>query len=101
MSGRAVVAIRMREADNVAVVLSGVAEGQSVRVAGKGAGLIVPAVEPIPQHHKIALKAITKGTEVIRNGTVIGRATDEIEAGQYVHIHNLMSHRAFQDKHGG
>lgn len=91
MSGDNVVAVRMREADDVAVLLSAVRQGQSVRVAGKGADLIVPAIECIPQHHKIALKTIAKGSEVVRNGTVIGRATEKIKSGQCVHIHNLTS----------
>lgn len=91
MSGDTVVAVRMREADDVAVLLSAVRQGQSVRVAGKVADLIVPAIECIPQHYKIALKTIAKGSEVVRNGTVIGRATEKIKSGQCVHIHNLTS----------
>jgi hypothetical protein len=101
VSGDTVVAVRMREADDVAVLLSAVRKGQSVRVAGKGADLIVPAIESILQHHKIALKTITKGSEVVRNGTVIGRATEKIRSGQCVHIHNLTSQWVSKGKHGG
>lgn len=98
MSGGEVLAIRLSEADNVAVVLGDVAAGQLVRVAGKGAPLTLPAREPVPQHHKITLTAIRKGAEVVRNGTVIGRALEAIEAGQYVHVHNLVSRRGGGDE---
>lgn len=43
----------------------------------------------IPQGHKIALKDIAPGEEIIKYGYPIGRATAPIAAGEWVHTHNL------------
>lgn len=93
MSNDEVLAIRLGEGDDVAVVLADVSAGQTVRVAGQGTPLTLAAREPVPPHHKIALVSIRKGADVIRNGTVIGRARKAIEVGQCVHVHNLVSRR--------
>ncbi len=39
--------------------------------------------------HKIALKPIPAGSPIRKYGQVIGRASTDIEAGAWVHIHNL------------
>ncbi len=43
----------------------------------------------IGRGHKIALHAIAKGKEVLKFGQVIGVASEPIEAGDHVHLHNL------------
>jgi altronate hydrolase len=45
--------------------------------------------DQIPSGHKVAIKQIAAGEEVCRLGQVIGRATSEIAAGQWVHEINL------------
>lgn len=97
MTGGEGLAIRMAAGDDVAVVLADTAAGQTIRIAGKGAPLSLAAIEPIPANHKIALVPISEGADVVRNGTVIGRATAEIAAGQCVHVHNLVSRRGGRD----
>lgn len=39
--------------------------------------------------HKVALKDIPQGSNVMKYGFPIGRATQDIRAGEQVHIHNL------------
>lgn len=46
----------------------------------------------IPAGHKVALCDIQKGGFVYKYGEVIGRATQNIRAGEWVHTHNLRSH---------
>ena len=46
----------------------------------------------IPAGHKVALCDITKGEFVIKYGQIIGRATQDIKKGEWVHSHNLKSH---------
>ena len=46
----------------------------------------------IPKGHKIARRDIVKGAAVIKYGEVIGRATEHIAEGEWVHSHNLRSH---------
>ena len=43
----------------------------------------------MPAGHKIAARRIAEGEQVKKNDTVIGVATRELEAGDYVHSHNL------------
>lgn len=46
----------------------------------------------IPAGHKFALSDINKGEYVIKYGEIIGRATDDIKKGDWVHTHNVKSH---------
>jgi altronate hydrolase len=43
----------------------------------------------IPPGHKIATRAIAKGTPVKRYNQIIGVAREDIAPGQHVHVHNL------------
>lgn len=45
--------------------------------------------ERIPAGHKFALRDIREGEYIIKYGAVIGRATQNIAAGEWVHTHNL------------
>jgi altronate dehydratase len=47
----------------------------------------------IPMGHKFALRAIARNADVIKYGAPIGRATATIAEGEYVHVHNVVSHR--------
>ena len=86
----AVLAIRVHSRDNVAVVAEDVQAGDLVRLAD---GSEVRAVEAIPRGSKLALGPIACGETVIRYGEEIGRATEDIAAGEYVHTHNLTRRR--------
>ena len=46
----------------------------------------------IPAGHKFALRDIRRGEYVIKYGEIIGRATADIRAGEWVHTHNLKTH---------
>ncbi len=46
----------------------------------------------IPAGHKYALKDILKGEYIIKYGEIIGRASQNIAAGEWVHTHNVKSH---------
>jgi altronate dehydratase small subunit len=49
--------------------------------------------QDVPFGHKLAIRAIAEGTEVVKYGEVIGQASKDIETGEYVHIHNVTSNR--------
>jgi altronate hydrolase len=57
-----------------------------------GDGTTVVSRGQIPPGHKIALLAVCKGEQVLKYGQNIGRATQEILAGDHVHSHNLADH---------
>jgi predicted RecA/RadA family phage recombinase len=82
----AVLALRAHPRDNVAVVAADVQAGELLRLDD---GSEVRAVETIPRGSKVALGPIACGEAVVRYGEEIGRATQDIAAGEYVHMHNL------------
>ena len=55
-------------------------------------GVCLVGDDKIPSGHKFALKDIKKGDFVYKYGEVIGRATEDIKEGEWVHSHNLKSH---------
>ncbi len=73
--------------DSVLTVLEPVAVGE---VASAGEEQVL-AVEPIPQYHKIARQRIVCGQQIYKYGQPMGVATADIEAGQWVHTHNVDS----------
>ena len=76
--------------DNVAVALRMLDVGE-LAVAKGIEGL--RAVEEIPTSHKIALKDISKGEEIIKYGEIVAVSTRDIKRGEWVHTHNLESKR--------
>ena len=81
------------ERDNVATALQVLDAGRTLSLGG----LTVVVREPVPSGHKIAIRAIHSGQEVIKYGSPIGLATSEIAAGSHVHTHNLASTRGRGD----
>ena len=73
--------------DNVVVALHPIAKGTLVEVDG----LSVTALEDIPQGHKMAVKPIKNGENVIKYGFPIGTAKVDIPVGAWVHTQNVQS----------
>lgn len=55
-------------------------------------GVSLDGNEKIPAGHKYALCDIPQGDYVIKYGEIIGRATQKIAEGEWVHTHNVKSH---------
>ena len=55
--------------------------------------LKIRAGQAIPLGHKIALRNIAKGEEIVKYDCPIGRASRDIKAGEHVHTHNLKTAR--------
>lgn len=73
--------------DNVAVAVDAVAKGSSVTVGGQTFNVC----QDIPAGHKIAIKEIKKGEDVVKYGFPIGTAKVDIPQGSWVHTHNVQS----------
>lgn len=69
--------------DNVLVAKTALALGQDIPELG------VRTRAQVPAGHKIAARRIAEGEQVKKYDTVIGVATRDLEAGDYVHSHNL------------
>jgi len=94
-SWRAVIVINPK--DNVCVALKDLEKGMPLQVEVGSNKLEITSLNPILFGHKIALRNITKGEDVIKYGEVIGRATRDIEIGEHVHVHNVESQRGRGD----
>ena len=81
--------------DDVAVVIVDITAGtqvSAVTLDGVQQGTVT-ATQDIPLGHKIALKDIAAGADVIKYGRTIGAASQAISKGQHVHTHNVKSKR--------
>ncbi|WP_339691429.1 altronate dehydratase family protein [uncultured Parasphingorhabdus sp.] len=80
-------ALQIYESDNVATMLADGRTGDTVFLAGGQIGLR----SDVAKGHKLAIRPITAGTNIIKYGFPIGLATADIAAGEHVHSHNLKS----------
>ena len=78
-------AVIHHEDDNVAIAVRPVAAGEAVVVKAEER---VRAAEDVDVGHKIALGSIASGGRVYRYGEPIIEATEAIDAGAWVHVHN-------------
>ena len=77
--------IKIHPKDAVAVATQDAAKGTKVTVGGTE----VVLRQDIPFGHKVALRAIAAGEDVVKYGAVIGHATQPIQPGDWVHMHNM------------
>ncbi len=77
--------IKIHDRDNVVIAMTPL--DAHVRI-GNGIEKVVTASQ-IARGHKIALAKLEVGQPIIKYGFSIGRATQEIRAGDWVHTHNL------------
>lgn len=77
--------IRIHESDNVLVALKTLPQGTKVQVGEES----VEALQEIPAGHKMAIRDIPAGCDVIKYGFRIGNAKEDISQGSWVHTHNL------------
>ena len=76
--------------DNVATALEELKPG-TVTLRGDTAEASLTAVTEVPAGHKIAVKDIAPEEDIVKYGVVIGRATEAIGKGSWVHLHNIRS----------
>lgn len=84
--------------DNVATSLEALGAGP-VRLLGDAAAAEITAVGDVPVGHKIALRDIAMGEMIVKYGVVIGRATADIPAGSWVHLHVMCSNYDDRSSH--
>jgi altronate hydrolase len=85
--------VMLRPEDNVVVAARQLPKGARVGVNGHA----VELRDGIGLGHKIALDRIAKGQPIRKYGQVIGFATEEIEPGSWVHVHNVSADRFERD----
>ena len=97
-----ILALKVSDLDNVATIFANdVKAGMTVNIRDKkGNSVEETLLADIPYGHKVAVKPIKKGEPIVKYGEEIGVATQDIETGDYVHVHNLDSQRARGDLEG-
>ena len=84
-------AVHVDDADNCVTLTTPAGEGDLVVFSSGGSERSAAALGAIPKWHKMAVAAIEKGGSVYKYGAVIGIASEDIKAGDCVHIHNMRS----------
>ena len=74
--------IRLAPADNVVVARVDILSGTEIPAEG------VTALDVVPAGHKIATRPIAAGEPVRKYDQIIGFASEPVEAGAHVHVHN-------------
>lgn len=77
--------LRLSGQDNVLVAAEKVEPGTVV-------GNVVTTRQRIPFGHKVAARPIGQGEPILKFGQIIGFASKPIEAGDWVHEHNVVMH---------
>lgn len=92
-------ALVLNKSDNVATAIKDLKGGQEVGVNVKEQEEIKKIIlqQNISFGHKFASVKIRRGENVIKYGKVIGRAMEDIDIGEWVHIHNVESTRGRGD----
>ena len=73
--------IKINDNDNVAVAVNEIPE--NTEIDG------IRTLSVIPMGHKVALRDIKEGEDIIKYGQVIGVANSDIKQGEHVHSHNM------------
>ena len=81
--------------DNVGVAVQDIVAGESVMgvYLDTNGETTIKSNHDVKLGHKIALKPIAVGGYAYEYGEIIGKATQGIASGDWVHIHNLKSAR--------
>lgn len=81
----------VEHSDNVATVLRDVEAGETVDVEVGDDVRTITIAEDVVFGHKVAVEDIPEGETVYKYGVSIGNASQDISAGEWVHVHNVDS----------
>ncbi len=91
-------ALRINNRDNCAVLLADVKKGETVEVQTVTETIRLAARQDMAMGHKIALVSLDVDQPIVKYGEEIGRAGAGIEAGGWIHLHNVVCRRGHQDR---
>jgi len=94
-------AVILSPKDNVATALADLKAGDTLELKVSDKDLTIKLTAPVSFGHKFSLEKVDPGASIIKYGEVIGVATDNIQPGDYVHVHNVASARGRGDLAGG
>ncbi|MFW9947269.1 MAG: UxaA family hydrolase [Promethearchaeota archaeon] len=80
--------IIMNPQDNCVTALENISKDREIKIDQN----LIKVSQEIPMGHKFALLDINKGELIKKYGEIIGIATQDIKAGDWIHTHNIKSH---------
>ncbi len=89
--------ILLHPKDNTITALMDLSIGEELIIEDQGKQERITLRDPVAYAHKAARIHVSKGSDVVKYGEVIGVATDNIQPGDHVHVHNVDSKRAKKD----
>lgn len=87
--------IKINRLDNVAVALEPMEKGEIVVIDEKN----IELKENIKKGHKFSLENIELGKNITKYGMPIGHALKDLEAGEWIHTHNLKTNLSDLDSY--
>ncbi len=85
--------------DNVAVALTELVKGSTVPVIGDTDLTEITPITDVPKGHKIALRDIENGEDIVKYGVVIGHAVKMVPKGSWVHLEEMASNYDERSSH--
>lgn len=82
--------LKINPSDSVVVTLIDKNKGETIEVDGK----LIKLNENIPAGHKILIRDVTKGENIIKYGYPIGHAIKDMKAGEWINENNLRTNLA-------
>jgi altronate dehydratase small subunit len=92
-------AIVLHRSDNVATLIDPGKAAESCILQGEAGGALT-LLEDVPFGHKVCIRDASAGSDVVKYGQVIGKASAELRVGKHVHSHNIESARGRGDREG-
>ncbi len=86
--------VLLHPVDDVAIATQSIPAGTEVQAGDH----CITTRQTIPAGHKVALRSKTRGESILRYGSNIGRATQDISVGDHVHSHNLHHEHVPQER---
>lgn len=90
--------VLLHPTDTVVTALAEMGPGETLEITLDGTPVTLTLSEPVAYAHKIAVRPMAVGDAVTKYGEVIGVASQPIQPGDWVHVHNVDSARARGDQ---
>lgn len=90
-------AIVLNRADNVATLIDPGSRGDTCQLQGEATGEVT-LLQDVPFGHKLCIRDLARGGDVLKYGQVIGKASQSIKIGAHAHTHNVESARGRGDR---
>jgi len=84
--------VQLHSKDDVVISLHEIRKGENIQIQTADKALIdIKARDDIPKGHKMLVQSVKQGEDVLKFGYSIGKAKEDLSAGEWVHTHNLES----------